>query len=271
MIAANSALRRALRTVRFAKLLIDFPLQFWCSFEPLHLHILLLYRMALWQVAEDLAEEVDTSALIGTGPPFTAKGLYWRLDTHSVESFDFPVLVFHLNQAVVCKLFFHSARTDDDLLWCVVDLPDNVLLKDGHKPGPLVKYIGKGKTIADKLESLKLHQLVHTHVLNEEGNAVPGFPYVVLQLHHKQCTGKNAVGCECHQSWTPTDEAFQSVKLYYDAYWEGNDGDRFNYGPAHEKAGKAHKHQLLPVQQVVLSFLSRHVLLTFACTTPVRT
>ena len=38
-----------------------------------------------------------------------------------------------------------------------------------------------------------------------------------------------------------------------------------------EKAGKAHKHQLLPVQQVVLSFLSRHVLLTFACTTPVRT
>ena len=83
MIAANSALRRALRTVRFAKLLIDFPLQFWCSFEPLHLHILLLYMMALWQVAEDLAEEVDTSALIGTGPPFTAKGLHWRLDTHT--------------------------------------------------------------------------------------------------------------------------------------------------------------------------------------------
>ena len=111
MIAANSALRRALRTVRFAKLLIDFPFQFWCSFEPLHLHIQLLYRMALWQVAEDLAEEVDTSALIGTGPPFTAKGLYWRLDTHSVESFDFPVLVFHLNQAVVCKLFFQLEQT----------------------------------------------------------------------------------------------------------------------------------------------------------------
>ena len=185
-----------------------------------------------------------------TGLPFVVKGLYWRFDYCSSGAIKIPVLVCHVNQEVHCQLHLYNASANKDALLCAVDLRDSLVIKSGNKPGPLVKYIGRGKTNPEKMDSLQLHQLQRTSVLDHEGKAVPGFPSVLLQIPWNMCThSKTAVGLENYQHWTPPDEAYVCDK-YTDVFWENT--QELYVDEIYEISSTARKQKLLAIKEVIL-------------------
>lgn len=190
-------------------------------------------RMPLWQLTEEQLLEAETadsdfldSKLSAIGEPFVAYGLYWRLDFGEFNSTHIFKLVFHLNQKLVRKLFIHQLEvveaSQGKNLLCVVDLPDSVIFKGGvvYKPAHLVKYLGRdGSTNIEKMDSLQLHKLQRSNVVNAAGETTTGFPLVAFQAPIKLLVSdKNSVGVELH-TWKPTPEAFGDIDEYLRQFW----------------------------------------------------
>lgn len=130
---------------------------------------------------------------------------YWRLDYEAPkpDSSPLPLVIIHNDTHVIYRLLLiHALLTagGNDELICLVDLPDVI----ADKKSGLQKFIGDGKSLVNKHDSLELPKLRRSMVIDHKGEAVLGFPSVVLRLPMSLCPPvERCIAGEVHTGWAP--------------------------------------------------------------------